>query len=79
MHLARAADNVNVSDQEDILNILQAFMSIGSSECAEEVLKLIEGIDRENQVLLNKAVEVMKETADENTLIDLLSHINQTV
>ncbi|OHB69558.1 MAG: hypothetical protein A2W23_04095 [Planctomycetes bacterium RBG_16_43_13] len=79
VHLARAADNVNVSDQEDILNILQAFMSIGSSECAEEVLKLIEGIDRENQVLLNKAVEVMKETADENTLIDLLSHINQTV
>lgn len=79
VHLARIADNVDISDPENIMNILQAFMSIGGSGCAKEVLKLIEVIDGENHDLLNKAVEVVKEVEDENTLINLLSHKNQTI
>ena len=77
-HLARVADNADFSEPENIMNILQAFMAIGGNECAKGVLKLTEGIDRENLDLLNKAVEVVKEVGDENTLIDSLSHKNQT-
>ncbi|HZX48381.1 MAG TPA: HEAT repeat domain-containing protein [Nitrospirota bacterium] len=78
-HLARVADNADVSEPENIMNILQAFMALGGSESAKEVLKLTEGIDRENLDLLNKAVEVLKVIGDENILIDSLSHENQSI
>jgi len=77
VHLTRVADNVDISEPENIMNILQAFMAIGGSECTKVVLKLTEGIDSENQDLLNKSVKVVTEVGDENTLIDSLSHENQ--
>lgn len=77
-NLAGVAENIDITEIENIMYVMQAFMTLGGSECAKEVLKLTEGIDRENQDLLNKAVEVMKEVGDENTLIDSLRHENQT-
>jgi len=79
VHLARVADNVDIPEPENIMNILEAFLVIGGSECAKEVLKLIEGLDRENQEILNKAVEAVLKVCDENTLIDSLSHKDQTI
>lgn len=76
-HLVRLVGNSGMTDQENIMDTLQAFQVIGSGQCTEEVLKLTEGIERENQDLLNKAVEVVQDIADENSLISSLSHENE--
>ncbi len=75
-HLERIADNADMSEPEVILNILQVFMTIGSGECTEHILKMTEGMDRENPDLLNMAVVVLQEVGDEETLINSLRHDN---
>ncbi len=78
MHLSALTENIDITDTEKINHIMQAFMTIGGSACAKEVLKLTEGINREDTDLLNMAFDVVRVIGDENTLIKSLSHINET-
>ncbi|MCC7202974.1 MAG: HEAT repeat domain-containing protein [Nitrospirae bacterium] len=75
-HLVRLAANLDKSEQDNIIYIMKAFQAIGSSRCAEEVLKLTDALDRDNTDLLNKAVEVIKDIGEETTLINSLNHGN---
>ncbi|MCC6544089.1 MAG: HEAT repeat domain-containing protein [Nitrospirae bacterium] len=79
MHLVRFAENTDNTEEGNIKNILQAFMTIGGSGCAKEVLRLIEKIDGDNPDLVNKAVEVVKVVSNEETLIASLKYKNQNI
>src|SRR3989304_4466789 len=78
MHLTALTENIYITDTEKINHFMQAFMTIGGSACAKEVLKLTEGINRDDTDLLNMAVDVVRVIGDENTLIKSLSHKNET-
>ncbi len=78
VHLARLAEHLDMAEQENVMNVLQAYQSIGSSKCSEGVLRLADGMDFDNQDVINKAVRVIRDIGDENTLISSLSHESET-